>query len=57
MVEETKGDRTMTMIYFVVGLALGFMFLVILAAICYYHTDPVEDVLPMTERGIKELVQ
>ena len=47
----------MTMIYFVVGLALGFIFLAILAAICYYHTDPLEDVLPMTERGIKELEQ
>ena len=41
----------MTMIYFVVGLALGFIFLAILAAICYYHKDPSEDVLPMTERN------
>ncbi|MBY8999102.1 MAG: hypothetical protein KGD60_15385 [Candidatus Thorarchaeota archaeon] len=47
----------MSVLFFVLGMVLGFIFLAILAAICYYHTDPVEDVLPMTERGIKEIEQ
>ena len=47
----------MSVWFFVLGMVLGLIFLGILATICYYHKDPSEDVLPMTERGIKELEQ
>ena len=41
----------MSVLFFVLGMVLGLIFLGILAAICYYHKDPSEDVLPMTERN------